>query len=138
MLLALELIAGREHVWLPERFRRRSFNPDGRAIRALLRLLRFLERHSRPRWAGLIETRVGKTVFGIAVLIGSLAAFLAPPFSGLDTIPALGVVILSAGALVNDSLLFTVGLSIIAVGVGVVVFTGRAALKLITGSCFRP
>jgi hypothetical protein len=129
------LIAGREHVWLPERARRRTFAPEGRAVRGLLRLLRFLERHSRARWARLVGSRVGNTVFGLAVIIGSLAAFLAPPFSGLDTVPALGVVLLSAGALVGDSLLFAVGIAVIAVGIAVVIVAGQAVLHLL--SVFR-
>ncbi len=33
---------------------------------------------------------------------GSLGAFLAPPFSGLDTLPSLGVVLLSLGVLLQD------------------------------------
>jgi hypothetical protein len=137
ILLAFELIVGREHVWLPERWRKRTFQPEGRAIRGLLRVLRFLERHSRPRFARVIDSRPGNLVFGIAVVIGSLTAFLAPPFSGLDTIPALGVVILSAGALVKDSLLFAIGMAVIAVGIGVVIVAGQAVLKLITMSSFR-
>jgi hypothetical protein len=132
ILLALELIVGREHVWLPERWRKRTFQPEGRAVRGLLRVLRFLERHSRPRFARVIDSRVGNVVFGVAVVIGSLTAFLAPPFSGLDTIPALGVVILSAGALVKDSLLFAIGMAVIAVGIAVVIVAGQAVLNLIT------
>jgi len=38
-------------------------------------------------------------VFGLLVLGGSAGAFLAPPFTGLDTLPALGVVLLSLGVL---------------------------------------
>jgi hypothetical protein len=132
MLLALELIAGRDRVWLPERWRAKSFAPEGRAVRGLLRVLRFLERHSGPRFAIVFNTRVSNIVFGLAVIVGSLAAFLAPPFSGLDTIPALGVVLLSAGALVKDALLFTVGIVVIAVGVGVIFITGKAVLNVLS------
>jgi hypothetical protein len=47
MLLALELIAGRTTVWLPERWKRRELGGD-RASERLLKWIRWLERHSRP------------------------------------------------------------------------------------------
>jgi hypothetical protein len=41
--------------------------------------------------------RASNAVFGVLVIASSLAAFLAPPFTGLDTLPSLGVVLLSLG-----------------------------------------
>jgi hypothetical protein len=38
----------------------------------------------------------------LLAIAGSLGAFLAPPFTGLDTLPALGVVLLSLGVLLED------------------------------------
>ena len=43
---------------------------------------------------------------------GSAAAFLAPPFTGLDTLPALGVVLVSLGVLLDD-FAFVIGGSIV-------------------------
>jgi hypothetical protein len=56
--------------------------------------------------------------------IFSLAAFLAPPFSGLDTLPALGVVVMSLGVLLADFLLVAAGTLIGWAGVAAVVGLG--------------
>jgi hypothetical protein len=63
-------------------------------------------------------------VFGL-----TLSAFLAPPFSGLDTLPALGVVVIGLGVLLRDAALAAVGAVIGAVGVGTVLALGSLAVK---------
>ena len=44
-------------------------------------------------------------VYGAGCWRSRLTAFLAPPFTGLDTLPALGVVLISLGVLLDDALL---------------------------------
>jgi hypothetical protein len=130
MLLALELIVGRRTVWLPQRLRRRELGPaeQKRFSEVLLRRIRWLERHSRPRFGSLVSHRVSGIVFGALVLILSVTAFVAPPFTGLDTLPSLGVVVLSVGVLLDDALLALAGLLIGLVGVALVIALGRVAL----------
>jgi hypothetical protein len=65
--------------------------------------------------------------FGAVVLVLSLTAFLAPPFTGLDTLPALGVVLLSVGVLLDDALLALVGVIVGAIGIVLVLILGTAA-----------
>ena len=67
--------------------------------------------------------------FGALVMVGTLAAFLAPPFSGLDTLPALGVVLLSLGVLLEDALIAAGGIAVGAGGITLVVLLGQAALR---------
>jgi hypothetical protein len=133
MLLALQLVANRDRVWLPERWRNRTVAGEGkqRFISTLMRLIRRLERISRPRLAFLFGNRVGRTVFGLLVLGGSLGAFLAPPFSGLDTLPALGVVLLSLGVLLEDIAIAAAGVVVGAAGVVLEIVLGSAAVHLI-------
>src|SRR5882757_8625755 len=118
MLLALELIVGRRTVWLPQRWRRRELSGarQEKFISTLLRRIRSLERFSRPRARWLFGHRLSGSVFGLAVLGLALTAFLAPPFSGLDTLPSLGVVVLALGYLMADIALASAGLAIGAVG----------------------
>ena len=96
-LLALELIAGRTQVWIPERWRTIELagKRQQRFLAGLLRMIRRLERVSRPRLRFLFDHRLTNLVFGLLALGGTAGAFLAPPFTGLDTLPALGVVLLS-------------------------------------------
>src|SRR6478672_5148219 len=113
VLLAAQLIAGRDHIWLPQRWRRLELAGERRRrfIGGLMRLIRRLERLSRPRLTFLFDHRLSNIVFGVLVIAGSAGAFLAPPFTGLDTLPALGVVLLSLGVLLEDFLLVAVGVA---------------------------
>jgi hypothetical protein len=128
-LIALELIAGRREVWLPERWRAVELAGERqqRFLGGLMKLIRRLERYSRPRFRFVFRQRVTDVVFGLLALTGIAAAFVAPPFSGLDTLPALGVVILSLGVLLEDILVALVGLLLGAIGVALELALGAAA-----------
>jgi hypothetical protein len=94
-----------------------------------MKMIRRLERLSRPRLRFLFNHRLTNIVFGLLVIAGSVGAFVAPPFSGLDTLPAIGVVLLSLGVLLEDFLVVAVA---VAVGFGGVVLEfvlGRAAIN---------
>ena len=131
MLLALQLLVGREKIWLPRRWRAVTLAGPKRQrfLERLLELIRRLERHSHPRGRLLFGGRASNAVFGALVMIGTAAAFVAPPFSWLDTLPALGVVLLSLGVLLEDALIAAAGLVVGAGGISLVVLLGRAALE---------
>jgi hypothetical protein len=131
VLLALQLVAGRDEIWLPRRWRARTIDTEGRFVTALLRMIRRLERLSRPRLRFLFGHRLSNAGFGLLVAGGAVAAFLAPPFTGLDTLPALGVVVLSLGVLLEDFVLVVAGVVIGAAGVVLEVVAGGAALEAI-------
>src|SRR3954463_10807144 len=61
VLLALQLIAGREHIWLPERWRGMGLAGKGREkfLTTLMKLIRRLEKISRPRLTFLFGNRIG-------------------------------------------------------------------------------
>src|SRR4051794_13930309 len=130
-LLALQLIVGRDMIWLPQRWRRIQLAGPGRErfLRGLMKMIRRLERFSKPRFRFLFNHRVSNSVFGLLVLGGTVAAFAAPPFTGLDTLPSLGVVLLSLAVLLED---FVIAVIAIAVGVGGVIVEialGKAAIS---------
>ena len=131
VLLALELIIGRRTIWLPERLRRRELGVamQKRFREALLKRFRWLERHSRPRYTFLLTHPPSLVAYGAVVLVLSLTAFLAPPFTGLDTLPALGVVVISVGVLLDDALLVLAGLLVGAVGLVLVLALGSVAYR---------
>jgi hypothetical protein len=133
MLLALQLIANRRKIWLPRRWRRLSVAGERqqRSLAALTRLVRWLERSSRPRLSFLFQSSLSNVAFGALVLGGSLAAFLAPPFTGLDTLPALGVVLLSLGVILEDIVVVAVGITVGLAGVALEIVLGSAAVALL-------
>jgi len=135
VLLALQLIAGRDQIWLPERWRQRELAGDKqeRFLTALMKMIRRLERISKPRLRFLFNHRLSNILFGLLVIAGCVAAFLAPPFTGLDTLPALAVVLLSLGVLLEDFAVVVVGLVIGVAGVALEIFLGKAAVDALSG-----
>jgi hypothetical protein len=131
VLLALQLIVGRDEIWLPERWRQIELaGPrQQRFLHGLMRVIRWLERFSRPRLRFLFDRRPTNIVFGLLVVGGSVAAFVAPPFTGLDTLPGLGVVVLSLGVLLHDIAIVIAGVIVALIGVVLEVILGAAAIK---------
>jgi hypothetical protein len=131
MFLAIQLIAGRRTVWLPERWSRREVGAatQKRFRETLLRRIRWLESHSRPRFRFLLSHRASTVAFGAVVFGLTAGAFLAPPFTGLDTLPSLGVVVISVGILLDDAVLVGAGLVIGVVGVVLEIVLGSAAYR---------
>ena len=54
---------------------------------------------------------------------------MAPPFTGLDTLPALGVVILALGVLLRDFAVVAVGVALGVAGGILEIVLGKAALE---------
>jgi hypothetical protein len=94
-----------------------------------MKVIRWIERFSRPRGRFLFDHRASNIVFGLLVIAGSVAAFLAPPFTGLDTLPALGVVLLSLGILLQDIAVVVLALGVGGAGVVLEIALGRAAVR---------
>jgi hypothetical protein len=122
---------GRRRVWLPARWLRVDIasQKQQKFVNGLLKVIRWLERYTRPRLHRLFGTRVSNSVFGMLILLLSAAAFVAPPFSGLDTLPSLGAVIVSLAVLVQDIALLIVGVGLGAVGIALEIVLGKAAIS---------
>jgi hypothetical protein len=134
VLLALQLVVGRDEIWLPERWRKRELagEKQERFLTALMKMIRRLERISKPRLVVAFNHRASNVVFGLLVVAGCVAAFLAPPFTGLDTLPALAVVLLSLGVLLEDIAIVLVGLILGVAGVALEIFLGKAAVDFVS------
>ncbi|HEY0516339.1 MAG TPA: exopolysaccharide biosynthesis protein [Solirubrobacteraceae bacterium] len=130
VLLAVQLIAGAQRIWLPQKWRGLELagGRKQRFIEGLLKFIRRLERFSRPRLRFLFNHRLSNVVFGLLVIGGSAAAFLAPPFSGLDTLPALGVVVLAIAVLLEDVLYAIVGVLLALAGAVLEIVLGSAVV----------
>ncbi|MEA2443403.1 MAG: hypothetical protein QOJ12_695 [Thermoleophilales bacterium] len=135
VVLALQLIAGRDQVWLPRRWRRVEVGGDRqqRLARGLVRTIRRVERLSRPRGRFIFGHRSSNIAFGVLVIGGAVGAFFAPPFSGLDTLPSLGVLLLSLGVLLEDLAVVVGAIVVGVVGVVLEVVVGTAAINGLSG-----
>ena len=81
MLLALQLIANRDCVWLPRRWEAVDLGGDkqARLLTGLMNIVRRLERVSRPRLRMAFDHRISNIVFG------ALVRRAAMPLDNLDT-----------------------------------------------------
>ena len=132
MFVALQLVAGRNKIWLPERWCKLDLGTGGgrtRFVKGLMKVIRWIERFSRPRSRFLFDHEASNTVFGLLVIAGSLGAFLAPPFTGLDTLPSLGVVLVSLGVVLEDFAVVVLGLIVGGAGILLEIVLGKAAIR---------
>ena len=130
VLLALELIVGRHTIWLPQRWC--NLNIAGptqtKFLNGLMKMIRFLERYSKPRLTILFDHRISNAIFGLLIIVSTVGAFLAPPFTGLDTLPALGGVLVSLGVLLTDIVVVAAGVLVGGFGITLEIVLGKAAL----------
>ena len=133
VLLAAQMLVGRRTIWLPERWARRELGATmtGKAIPFVIRWVRRVERYSRPRWAALFHQRWMLPVFGLMFIALAVAAGLAPPFSGLDTLPAMGAIAVALAIIFEDVLLLAIGFVLGTTGVILIVTVGAALVHVL-------
>ena len=81
--------------------------------------------------ASLYSYRWLLQLLGIFLIGFSVAAALAPPFTGLDTLPALGAVLIALSIILEDALFLLLGTGIGVAGVLLSVFVGSAVVDLV-------
>ena len=133
IVLAVQMVLGRRTIWLPERWQRRELGPTttDRAIPFMGRWIRRVERFSRPRGAWLFEQGWMLRLLGLLVMALAVAAALAPPFSGLDTLPALGAVAIALAIILEDVVVLAIGIVIGTGGVILIVTIGAAIVRIL-------
>ncbi|HET7060042.1 MAG TPA: exopolysaccharide biosynthesis protein [Candidatus Saccharimonadales bacterium] len=131
MLLCLEMVVGLRTPWLPEKWKHMQLGKalTGKVIPTMLRWIRWFEKRSSPRGRWIFGLPLASRLTGLIVLVLTLAAFLAPPFSGLDTLPALGVVIISLAVILDDLLMLVIGAVVGAVGIALTVLLGEVIVQ---------
>ncbi|MBE9567579.1 MAG: exopolysaccharide biosynthesis protein [Proteobacteria bacterium] len=104
VLLGLQMFAGKDSVWLPQRFIRIRLRPDWsqRIARIGERVLASLERFVKPR-LNWMKYRPGTSLLGLVVFI--LGVWMLLPIPGTNTPPALVLLALSIGMIESDGLL---------------------------------
>ncbi len=134
MLLALELVIGRKTIWLPKKWRHLNISGSrskDKLVPFVAKRIRWFERFSKPRLQGLINDPRFLPVIGLVIFVLTLASFLAPPFSGLDTLPSMGVVLICLSLILDDAALLGLGLIIGGLGVGLEVGVGKALIYVV-------
>jgi hypothetical protein len=135
VLLAVEMMIGARSIWLPARWQDRALGArtTEKAIPFMMRRIRWLERFSKPRAASLFGRRWFLRILGVVFAGLAIASAVAPPFSGLDTFPALGAVFVALAIILEDVLALAIGLAIGAGGVVLIITIGAALVHVIRG-----
>lgn len=133
MLLALELIAGRKSVWLPQKWRKKNLPSklQTSTLPLLIKLIKKIEKFSRHRSGLIMSNTVSVRIMGLIIFVLALFAFLAPPFSGLDTLPSLGIVLISLAMILEDIVLGISGAVVGIIGIGSVIALGKLVFQYI-------
>jgi hypothetical protein len=128
VLIAGQMISGRRTLWLPRRWQTRELGPltTGKAIPFMTRWIRRFERYSRRRGAWLLERTLGQRIVGVLLIVTAVSAFVAPPFSGLDTLPGMGAVIICLGFILRDLAVVGAGTAVALSGTVLIVTIGAA------------
>ncbi len=134
VLIALELVIGRHSIWLPKRWKKISLGPlaQKKVMPFIINRIQWFEKFSRPRLKNLADHPFYRSALGVVIIVLTAFAFFAPPFSGLDTLPALGVLIISLSILLEDIVLMIVGLIIGTLGVSLILSLGAIITNLIS------
>jgi hypothetical protein len=132
-VVAAQMVLGLRTMWLPDRWRRRELGDltTDRAIPFMARRVRQFERFSRPRWAPLFDQRWFLRVLGVVLMGFAVASAVAPPFSGLDTLPALGAVVVALAIILEDVVVLAVGAAIGAGGTVIILTIGAAVFRFV-------
>ncbi|MEK7594545.1 MAG: exopolysaccharide biosynthesis protein [Patescibacteria group bacterium] len=128
MLVCLELIVGRDTIWLPKKWLKldtSNFLSSKSRVR-LIGVIKWFEKFSRRRFGDMLTLKPVLSLIGVIVLALTVAAFVAPPFSGLDTLPALGVVAISLALILEDVVFLIAGITIGVAGMALEISAGAA------------
>jgi hypothetical protein len=133
VLLGAEMVIGLRTIWLPERVKRRELGSlsTGKALPFVLKRVRWFERFSRPRWARLLDQGWARRLLGLVFIALAISAAFAPPFSALDTLPALGAVLVALGIILEDVVVVGAGIALGSGGVVLMITIGAALARVL-------
>lgn len=134
IVLAVQLIIGREEPWLPAKFAKRPIKLETaqKFVKAGIPFLQKIEAVSRPRLPFICTTIPGKVIIGIAIALMSICMMI--PIPTTNTLPAIGIFVTGFGLLEDDGAISLGGLTICviaAVYVGLLIWGGKALIEQI-------
>lgn len=134
ILLSLELMIGRHTLWIPKRWRNHHLGRvmQTKTLPALIKVIRFCEKFSRPRFSHLLRQPLFLRLCGLLIAVCALGTVTAIPFSGLDTLPAMGGALISLGLILEDVVFLAAGSLVGIAGIGLQIALGKATVAYLT------
>jgi hypothetical protein len=108
LLLAIQLMIGRQKPWLPEFMSRQEISREtfGRIASYVVKYLSMMEQWLKPRWNWL-TTDLAERVIGLWLTFLVLVLLVPVPFG--NALPAFGISIIAAGLIEKDGAAILVG-----------------------------
>jgi hypothetical protein len=133
VVVAAQMVLGRRTMWLPRRWQARELGAltTEKAVPFMVRWVRRLERFSRPRGAALYDHGWFRRLLGVLLMALAIAAAIAPPFSGLDTLPAMGAVVVALSIILEDVVILAIGTVIGGGGTAIILTLGAAVVRAV-------
>ena len=115
IVLAVQLIIGREEPWLPKKFAKRPIKLETaqKFVKKGIPFLQKIEAVSRPRLPFVCTTIPGKIIIGLVIAL--MSSFMMIPIPGTNTLPAIGIFVTGFGLLEDDGAISLAGLTICAI-----------------------
>jgi hypothetical protein len=132
-VLAAQMVLGRQTIWLPKRWRQRELGVmiTGKAIPFIVRRVRWLEKHSRPRWVALFHQHLFIRLVALSLIAFAVASALAPPLTGLEVLPSMGAVTIALAIILEDVVVLAIGVLIGTGGIVLFVSVGAALIRIV-------
>lgn len=132
LLLALEMMLGLKTIWLAKWMKKIRLGKtiEERALPMIVKRIRWFESHSSPRWPWVFNDPIISRILGTVILFFTAVAFVSPPFSGLDTLPSLGVVLICLAMILEDAVILLVGLATGIIGSALTIGFGALLVEL--------
>lgn len=130
IILAIEMICGVKEVKLPKRIQGYSVNNSmlRRISSKIAPVAEFIEKHIKPRFDFAKSTYCEQFV-GVISLISAIAIIL--PFPWTNSIPAIGISIMSLGLLGRDGVTIFIGFLVSIIGVMIAAFAAIGSFLFI-------
>ncbi|NES24401.1 MAG: exopolysaccharide biosynthesis protein [Symploca sp. SIO3E6] len=116
LLLAIQLIAGAQRPWLPQRMMNHAIKLETVRgfVKAGIPWLKRLEAIARPRFSYICTSLPGRVVIGVAISLMSISMMIILPLT--NTLPAIGIFITSFGLIEDDGAISLAGLVVCLMG----------------------
>lgn len=114
--LAVQLIIGRDRPWLPAKILQGSMKLE--TVQKFIKMgtpwIERIENVTKPRLAYLCTSPPGRVMLGIAIALMAISMMI--PIPGTNTLPAMGIFVISFGLLEDDGLICIAGLFLCSLG----------------------
>ena len=133
MVLSIEIILGINKIWLPKKLLNKNLPKNlhnSKFLKNFIKIVRFFEKYSKPRFKRIVNNKVFLKFSALLILILTISAFLAPPFSGMDTLPSLAILLIVIGLIFEDLLISFIGVLTGSIGLGLIITFGKFVFNL--------